>query len=219
MAIKALVKPYVMKNATFTVAADEYTAHVSEVRFTPSTQTATWRGIGGNVVKDQSNAEWSCVTGIIQDTDAQGLHQYLIDNEGQTKTVTFVPVTGGPSVTAVIVIGAPEIGGTADAFATASVTHPVVGKPAITRPGSAPILTGATPSGAAAGAQVSITGSGFTGASGAAAVKFAAVNAASYVVVSDGLIVAVVPAGAAGAAAITVTTPSGTSTALPYTRA
>lgn len=219
MAIKALVKPYVMKNATFTVAADEYTAHVSEVRFTPSTQTATWRGIGGNVVKDQSNAEWSCVTGIIQDTDAQGLHQYLIDNEGQTKTVVFTPVSGGPGVTAVIVIGAPEIGGSADAFATASVTHPVVGKPIVTRPGSAPVLTAATPSNAAAGAQVKIEGSGFTGTTGAAGVKIAAVNATSYVVVSDGTIVAVVPAGSAGSAPITVTSPSGASNALPYTRA
>lgn len=129
MPVVPLTRPYVMKDATFTVASDDYTAHISEVRFTPSTQTATWRGIGGNVVKDQSLAEWSCVTGIIQDADKDGFHRYLLENEGQIKDVLFVPVAGGDEISAQLVLTAPEIGGTADAFATASVTHSVNGKP------------------------------------------------------------------------------------------
>lgn len=134
MAVKPLTHPYVMKTATFEVADDDFTAHVSEVRFQPSTQTATWRGIGGNVVKDQSIAEWSVTTGIIQDADADGFHRYLLENEGLTKSVIFTPVAGGDPVYADIVITAPEIGGNADSHATASVTHSVNGKPSYTDP-------------------------------------------------------------------------------------
>jgi hypothetical protein len=78
-----------------------------------------------------------------------------------------------------------------------------------------PALTSASPSGAAQGAQVEIRGAYLTGAS---AVKFGATNATSFVVVNSAVIVAVVPAGSAGAANITVVTTAGTSEPLAYTR-
>lgn len=89
--------------------------------------------------------------------------------------------------------------------------------------GNVPILTAANPSGAAATASVYIEGvnfflDGVADVSGASSVKFGATNAASYTVVSDSLIVAVVPAGSAGSAPITVTNSAGVSAALPYTR-
>ena len=84
---------------------------------------------------------------------------------------------------------------------------------------AAPTVTAATPSGAAAGATVTITGTGFTGVTGAAGVKFGAVNATSYNVVSATQITAVVPAGSAGSAPIVVTHPTdGASAPFPYTR-
>lgn len=83
---------------------------------------------------------------------------------------------------------------------------------------SVPFIASALPSGAAAGSQVTITGSGFTGVTGAASVKFGATNASSYVVVNDTSIVAVMPAGSAGAANIVVTSPAGPSAAFAYTR-
>jgi hypothetical protein len=49
-------------------------------------------------------------------------------------------------------------------------------------------------------------------------VKFGATNATSWLVVSDSLIVAVMPAGTAGAANITVTNSAGTSPAFTYVR-
>lgn len=77
-------------------------------------------------------------------------------------------------------------------------------------PGGAVItITGATPPNAAAAATVTIAGSGFTGVSG---VKFGSTNATSFVGVSATQITAVMPAGAAGSAQITVTTPNGTAT-------
>ncbi len=81
-----------------------------------------------------------------------------------------------------------------------------------------PALQGATPSGATAGQQVTITGTGFDGVTGPTGVKFGAVNATNYVVLNPTTIVAIVPTGSAGSAPITVTNPSGTSDALPYTR-
>jgi len=77
------------------------------------------------------------------------------------------------------------------------------------------ILATATPAAAATGAQVTITGTRFTAATG---VKFGAVAATAFTVVNDTTIVASVPAGTAGAANVTVINAVGTSTALPYTR-
>lgn len=93
----------------------------------------------------------------------------------------------------------------------------------ITNPYSAaaiPVLISASPSGVAAGGIVQIVGTGFIGTVPTTGVKFAAVNATSWIVVSDNLIVAVMPAGSAGSAAITVTNAAGASNpTLPYTRA
>lgn len=91
----------------------------------------------------------------------------------------------------------------------------------ITNPATAPqvpVIASALPSGVAQGGQVTISGAYFTGVTGAASVKFGATNASAYTVVSDSTIVAVMPAGSAGAANITVVNSAGTSAAFTYTR-
>ncbi|MGN8049548.1 phage tail tube protein [Curtobacterium sp. 22159] len=80
---------------------------------------------------------------------------------------------------------------------------------------AAPVIVSATPGGQAAGEAVAINGAGFTGASG---VKFGATSAASFEIVNDQLVIAVLPAGSAGSAPVTVTTGVGTSNAFAYTR-
>lgn len=82
---------------------------------------------------------------------------------------------------------------------------------------TAPIVTSASshPAAQVAGGMVTIFGSAMAGATN---VKFGATAATSFSVISDGVIVAVVPAGSAGSAAITVINGVGTSNALPYTR-
>lgn len=79
----------------------------------------------------------------------------------------------------------------------------------------APVVSGASPSGAAEAALVKITGTSFTGAT---AVKFGATNATAFVVDDPTTIYATMPAGSAGSAAITVTTAAGTSSGFAYTR-
>lgn len=93
---------------------------------------------------------------------------------------------------------------------------------AITNPYAAslaPVVVSALPSGAAAGALVTITGQGFTGVVPATGVKFGAVTATVTTVHGDSVIVAIMPAGSAGSAPVTVTNPVGVSNSLPYTRA
>lgn len=82
-----------------------------------------------------------------------------------------------------------------------------------------PVITSATPSGAAAGAQIELIGQGFAGTVATTGVKIGGVNATSWIVISDNVLVFIVPAGTAGATTIVVTNATGASNALAYTRA
>lgn len=83
-----------------------------------------------------------------------------------------------------------------------------------------PVITSvaSTPTAQVAGGQVEIHGAGFKGTIATSGVKFGATNATSWRVVSDSVIVAVLPAGSAGSAAVVVTNAVGASIAFPYTR-
>ena len=81
-----------------------------------------------------------------------------------------------------------------------------------------PVVLSASPSAAVAGAQVTITGANFVGVLPTTGVKFGAVNATSWTVVSANTIVAIVPTGTAGSAPVVVTNAAGASDAFPYTR-
>lgn len=135
MAVIPLTTPYSLKNATMTIAVDDFTAALSQVEFVPSVSSSTWRGIGGNVIKDQTIAEWTANLGFAQDLAAAGLLRYLHDNEGTQVTAVFTPKAGGPTVTADLILSPGAIGGSADGnLATATASLGVVGKPAFTDP-------------------------------------------------------------------------------------
>ncbi len=130
MAVIPLASPYSLKTATFAVEADDFTAAVGGVEFQPSTSSSTFRSIGGDVYRDQAIAEWACAITLAQDLAPAGLLRYLLDHEGEEKTVVFTPKAAGPTVTADLIISPASIGGTAGADrATSSVTLAVVGKP------------------------------------------------------------------------------------------
>jgi len=79
-----------------------------------------------------------------------------------------------------------------------------------------PVITSVMPAGRAAGQQVTITG---TGLSGATDVKFGTPSATGFTVVNGSTIVATLPTGSAGSVNVTVTTPEGVSDPKAYTRA
>lgn len=85
----------------------------------------------------------------------------------------------------------------------------------VTGAGAVPLITSATPSGALATKIVLIVGSRFTGVT---AVTFGGVAATAFSVLSDHMLAATMPAGAAGAAAILVTNAGGVSASFAYTR-
>jgi IPT/TIG domain len=89
-------------------------------------------------------------------------------------------------------------------------TSPVVAADDFTYTAAAPAITGVSPNSGpkTGGTTVTITGTGFTGAT---KVTFAGVAAASFTVVSATKVTAVSPPGAVGVRNIVVTTPGGAS--------
>ncbi|CAM5477505.1 IPT/TIG domain-containing protein [Streptomyces aurantiogriseus] len=149
-------------------------------------------------------------------------------------TPTQGPVSGGTSVTltgtSLSGVTGVSFGGTPASFTVTSSTqitavappHAAGGVPVtVTAPGgtsnaltftyvAAPSVTGLSPlqGPSTGGTTVTLTGTGFTGAT---AVSFGGVPATSFTVISATQITAVAPPHAAGTAAVTVTTPAGTS--------
>ena len=93
---------------------------------------------------------------------------------------------------------------------------------AITNPytvAAVPIITSVSPTGVGAAGTVAIYGQNFTGVVAVSGVKFGGVNATSFSFQNDGLIIAVLPAGAAGLITVLVTNATGPSVQVNnYTR-
>lgn len=98
--------------------------------------------------------------------------------------------------------------------AAVTVTSPLGTSNSVTYTyGTAPVISGLNPASGTAGSPVTISGSGFTGAS---SVHFGSASVTSFTVVDDTRIQTAAPAGS-GAVPVTVTTPVGTSNAVTYT--
>ena len=142
----------------------------------------------------------SSVTGAVDTTV-----NWSVDTiAGGNATVGTITTAG--LYTAGTALGAHTIKATADADLTTAQTATVTVAAA---PTAAPAITSFTPATAGAGATVTLTGTTFTGAT---AVKFNTVAAASFAVVNATTITAVVPNNTASTGAISVTTAAGTGT-------
>ncbi len=125
--------------------------------------------------------------------------------------------TGGEAYDGWVLVQWEPQGG--DAFGVEEVNVTLLGqgaRTAITNPyttTAVPTINSVSPATGttAGGTLVQINGSGFAAVSGATGVKFGATNATSYKVISDSIIVAVTPAGTAGAKQTLVTNPNGPS--------
>lgn len=133
-----VIVPIVLNDVVLTVAADNYEAHVSRVEFVPSASVVKWKGLTpASVFNFSTLADWVLNLEYAQDwATASSLSQYLFDNEGTSKVVTFKPkkpATGtAPTWTATVIVTPGSIGGAVDSVATASVSLGVQGKPART---------------------------------------------------------------------------------------
>jgi hypothetical protein len=130
--------------------------------------------------------------------------------------VTSFTVVSPTEITAV----APAQGAGVDNIFVTTLAGTSVAVPAdhytYVNPPAKAVITGITPASGptAGGSTVTITGTGFTGATGPTGVVFRALNATSYAVDSDTQITATAPAQSAGVDNVFVTTPSGTSSAV-----
>lgn len=112
----------------------------------------------------------------------------------------------------------PVAGGPADLITSTLTFYGQGARSAITNPwnvATVPIISGVSPvtTPVAGGGIIQIFGSGFaTVVQSAANVKFGVTNVTSFLVINDGLIIAVAPAKTAGAYAVVVTNPTGAST-------
>lgn len=127
--------PLVFKVATLTAAVvgatdtDTLSPQVGEIKLTPSVQSGSWTGVGGNVVSDQGIATWQLTLGMIQDVATAGMLRWLLTNEGKRCVFTAL-LTTGVTVTITAVISPAEIGGAvAPGPLTSTVTLACDGKP------------------------------------------------------------------------------------------
>lgn len=127
------VDPFILRDVLFTVAADEYSSHLSQVTFTPSSSVVTWQGLKPDATFSfGANATWTADLVFAQDwSTANSLSRYLFENEGNEIAVVFEPVAGGPSVTATLIVTPGAIGGAVNEVATATVSLGVKGKPTL----------------------------------------------------------------------------------------
>lgn len=127
-------EPLYMKDAVLSIDGSDYAAEASSVLFQPSSSTSTWGGLKpASVHTHTSTATWTCQLTVAQDLDlAASLHRLLLEREGESVAVHFEPKTGGQGIDATIVITPGQIGGNVNAFAEATVTLGVNGKPELT---------------------------------------------------------------------------------------
>jgi hypothetical protein len=130
------VAPFVLKDATFTVALDNYEAHLSQVQFDASVQTLTWQGLTPAAsFSDVSSPSWTATIAYAQDwTTPNSFSQYLLDHAGETVDVTFTTNPGAGSWAASLIITPGAVGGTVNAYAVATVTLGISGAPVFTPP-------------------------------------------------------------------------------------
>lgn len=114
--------PFVLRDVDLMIGTDNYEAHTSQVEFTPSASQVSWTGLANNTITSQTTATWLVNIALAQDWGTvNSLSQYLMDNEGEVVPITFTPATGQGSFTADVTITPGAIGGTAGAFAVATV--------------------------------------------------------------------------------------------------
>jgi hypothetical protein len=128
------VQPIYLKDVVLTVDGDTYEKHVSGVTFTPSVTSATWKGLEPTAVfTNVGSSTWMIDLAYAQDWEtADSLSAYLFDNEGAEITLSFVPVSGGGTWSATVIIVPGAVGGAVDSYATATVSLPVQGRPTFT---------------------------------------------------------------------------------------
>lgn len=130
-------KPLFLTNCTVQIGTDSFEQALSQVQLDPANSNVMFKGLTPTAVFNFSTpSTWTATLQFAQDwTTADSLSNYLLANEGEKVTMTFVPAvddTASPTITATVFIVPGSIGGSQGAVATSSVKLPVDGKPTVT---------------------------------------------------------------------------------------
>lgn len=130
------VEPFVLKDCTFLVGADNYEAHVSQVEFAPSVQTLTWQGLTPAAsFSDTSSPSWAATIAYAQDWKTpNSFSQYLKAHQGETIAATFTTNDGAGSWAVNLIVSPGAVGGSVNTYAVATVTLGISGQPTFTPP-------------------------------------------------------------------------------------
>jgi hypothetical protein len=208
----------IQKNLKLTIDDNTYEKHVSNIAWNPSSTTQNWQGgTPDSLLTDTTPSTWVAAWTILQDwQNPDSLINWVYDHQGEKVEVEYMPdADGDVTFTATVTIPDINIGGAVNAFNESTFSGPST-KPdrSTTSPVIPTILElSAITAPAAGGAEIEIHGTDFRAVS---QVKFGASNATSFDVVSPLLIVATVPAHAAGAGNVSVVNAAGTSPASPF---
>lgn len=128
-----VAKPYVFKNGSVKIDADNFESAVNSFALTPTVQTLTFQSITpAGVFTDSSTPTWVAAIGYAQDWETAGsLSNYLLEHVGETKTLVFTPVagTGNTTFTVDVIIAPGPIGGPGNTVQVGTVNLGVVGEP------------------------------------------------------------------------------------------
>lgn len=128
------VNPKVLKNHSVTIGGTDYGPAVKSIKFPHSSNISTWKGgTPDSVFTDVSSPTYTCTMDIAQDlATATSLLNYLLAHKGETVTLVWKPdATLALTVTAQVILDAPDLGGDIDAWLESSLTHAVVGVPVL----------------------------------------------------------------------------------------
>lgn len=128
------VNPFLMGDCLLQVEADNYEAHVSQVEFAPTSQTATFKGLTPTAsFTFGSNATWVCNLGFAQDwATPASLSRYLFEHEGEEIDVVFTPkASEADTITATLIVTPGSIGGQVDSVAVSTVALGCKGRPVL----------------------------------------------------------------------------------------
>lgn len=136
MASIPVKKPYALKTATLTLKAEgaasatDFSDHVSEITFTPSSSSTSWTSVSGKTIQENSAPTWEATLGLVQDLDPEGLARYLLANHGKKAEMVVTLVNGTEPINTTVTLSAAALGGKADgSIAESSVTLPLDGAP------------------------------------------------------------------------------------------
>lgn len=132
MAVISLT-PTVLKDALFTLDGNDYSGHVNNVTFTPTSTTITFKGLTPeSVYTDVTNATYGVAITYAQDSETEdSLTNLLFDKEGETVELVYAASksTGATKYTAQVKLVPGVIGGAGDSYLTSTVTLGISGRP------------------------------------------------------------------------------------------